>query len=113
MPPIEPTDDPPVRAAEQGQCRLRDGHLPEDVDLQQPAQVVSGEGFQRGGKPDAGVVDDAVEPGAGQLALDRGERRRDRLVGGDVEREAHQPRPVFSPLASPVNRVGVALARAR
>ncbi len=53
--------DPPVRAAQRRQQRLRDGHLREHVDIELPAQVLVRDQLERAADADAGVVDERVE----------------------------------------------------
>ena len=93
-------DDAPVRGAQRGQQRLRDGDLPEHVDVELRAQVVGVNQLKRAAVADAGVVDERVEaPGrrrhrhrpVAQLG-DAPGRFLDLLEVGDVENQRqHAP----------------------
>ena len=61
--------DPPARAAQRGQARLRDRELGDDVDLELAAQLVQRHVFERSADRDARVVDEPVEA----LEVERGE----------------------------------------
>ena len=78
--PADRTDeqDAPSGLAQQGQHGLGGGDLSDHVDLELAAQVVQRQHLQRPGKADARVVDQSVQPAAGEVARD--------LVDGRVDR---------------------------
>jgi hypothetical protein len=83
-------DDPARPLANQRQQRLGNGDLPGQVDLDLTAEVLDRHRLQWARQADAGVVDQAVEAGASQLAREQLSGRGDRLGIGDVEHQRGQ-----------------------
>jgi hypothetical protein len=82
--------EPPARAADEVERRLREGDEGEDVHLELASPVGHGDELHRPTQPDAGVVHETVEPTCTDGGADLGNRVADLRLVAYVEDERAQ-----------------------